>query len=57
MARVCRHRDTDCIKRASIARFGDFGHLDAARVAFTMGRDLTLTPRQSGEPLNYLIYP
>ena len=34
-----------------------FGHLDAARVAFTMGRDLALTPRQQGEPLNYLIYP
>ena len=34
-----------------------FGHLDAARVAFTMGRDLVMTPRQQGEPLNYLIYP
>ncbi len=34
-----------------------FGHLDAARVAFTMGRDLMLKPRQNGEPLNYLIYP
>ena len=34
-----------------------FGHLDADRVAFTMGRDLMLTPRQNGEPLNYLIYP
>ena len=34
-----------------------FGHLDAARVAFTMGRDLELAPRQQGEPLNYLIYP
>ena len=34
-----------------------FGHVDAARVAFTMGRDLELTPRQNGEPLNYLIYP
>jgi transglutaminase-like putative cysteine protease len=34
-----------------------FGHLDAARVAFTMGRDLVLKPPQSGEPLNYLIYP
>ena len=32
-----------------------FGHLDAARVAFTMGRDLVLKPRQNGEPLNYLI--
>ena len=34
-----------------------FGNLDAARVAFTMGRDLVLKPPQNGEPLNYLIYP
>ncbi|MGA7762559.1 MAG: transglutaminase-like domain-containing protein [Candidatus Binataceae bacterium] len=34
-----------------------FGHLDADRVAFTMGRDLELQPRQSGEPVNFLIYP
>jgi transglutaminase-like putative cysteine protease len=34
-----------------------FGHLDADRVAFTMGRDLVLKPRQSGEPVNFLIYP
>jgi transglutaminase-like putative cysteine protease len=34
-----------------------FGHLDADRVAFTMGRDLTLIPHQSGEPINFLIYP
>jgi transglutaminase-like putative cysteine protease len=34
-----------------------FGHLDENRVAFTMGRDLELKPRQNGEPLNYLIYP
>jgi transglutaminase-like putative cysteine protease len=34
-----------------------FGHLDAARVAFTMGRDLEMTPRQQGDKLNYLIYP
>ena len=34
-----------------------FGHLDADRVAFTMGRDLVLKPRQHGEPLNFLIYP
>ncbi len=34
-----------------------FGHLDADRVAFTMGRDLMLKPRQSGEPVNFLIYP
>jgi transglutaminase-like putative cysteine protease len=34
-----------------------FGHLDADRVAFTMGRDLVLNPRQSGQPVNFLIYP
>ena len=34
-----------------------FGHLDASRVAFTMGRDLVLKPPQHGEPLNFLIYP
>jgi transglutaminase-like putative cysteine protease len=34
-----------------------FGHLDADRVAFTMGRDLVLKPRQTGEPVNLLIYP
>jgi hypothetical protein len=34
-----------------------FGHLDADRVAFTMGRDLVLKPRQIGEPVNFLIYP
>ncbi|HEY6417495.1 MAG TPA: transglutaminase domain-containing protein [Candidatus Binataceae bacterium] len=34
-----------------------FGHLDADRVAFTMGRDLELKPHQHGEPINFLIYP
>jgi transglutaminase-like putative cysteine protease len=34
-----------------------FGHLDADRVAFTMGRDLLMKPSQHGEPLNFLIYP
>lgn len=34
-----------------------FGHVDANRVAFTMGRDLVLKPRQTGEPVNFLIYP
>jgi transglutaminase-like putative cysteine protease len=34
-----------------------FGHLDAARVAFTMGRDLVMKPPQQGQPLNFLIYP
>ena len=34
-----------------------FGALDANRVQFTLGRDLTLQPKQAGEPLNYFIYP
>jgi transglutaminase-like putative cysteine protease len=34
-----------------------FGHLDADRVAFTMGRDLVLKPRQQAGPLNFMIYP
>jgi transglutaminase-like putative cysteine protease len=34
-----------------------FGAHDENRVEFTLGRDLTLTPRQNGEPLNYFIYP
>jgi transglutaminase-like putative cysteine protease len=34
-----------------------FGTLDANRVQFTIGRDLTLQPKQNGAPLNYFIYP
>ncbi len=34
-----------------------FGALDANRVQFTVGRDLTLQPKQEGPPLNYFIYP
>ena len=34
-----------------------FGNLDADRVAFTMGRDLTLSPGQEGAPVNFLVYP
>ncbi len=34
-----------------------FGALDANRVQFTVGRDLTLQPKQDGPPLNYFIYP
>jgi transglutaminase-like putative cysteine protease len=33
-----------------------FGAHDENRVEFTIGRDLTLNPKQSGEPLNYFIY-
>lgn len=34
-----------------------FGALDANRVQFTVGRDLTLQPKQDGGPRNYFIYP
>jgi transglutaminase-like putative cysteine protease len=34
-----------------------FGSYDPNRVQFTLGRDIVLTPAQSGEPLNYFIYP
>jgi transglutaminase-like putative cysteine protease len=34
-----------------------FGSIDANRVQFTTGRDLTLEPKQNGPPLNYFIYP
>jgi transglutaminase-like putative cysteine protease len=34
-----------------------FGAFDINRVQFTMGRDLVLSPPQSGEPLNYFVYP
>jgi transglutaminase-like putative cysteine protease len=34
-----------------------FGSLDANRIRFSTGRDLTLEPRQAGPPLNYFVYP
>ncbi|HEV2116494.1 MAG TPA: transglutaminase-like domain-containing protein, partial [Terriglobales bacterium] len=34
-----------------------FGAHDADRVQFTLGRDLVLSPRQEGPPLNYFVYP
>jgi transglutaminase-like putative cysteine protease len=34
-----------------------FGANDANRVQFTIGRDLTLEPKQAGPPLNYFVYP
>lgn len=39
-------------------RFDDyFGRLPSDRIEFSVGRDLVLTPKQDGEPLNYFIYP
>lgn len=34
-----------------------FGAHDENRIEFTKGRDLILTPKQQGDPLNYFIYP
>jgi transglutaminase-like putative cysteine protease len=34
-----------------------FGAHDENRVEFSIGRDLTLNPKQSAEPLNYFVYP
>jgi transglutaminase-like putative cysteine protease len=34
-----------------------FGTHDENRVEFTRGRDLALSPRQAGDPLNYFVYP
>ena len=34
-----------------------FGRLDANRVAFSVGRDLELVPKQAGPPLNFFVYP
>ncbi len=34
-----------------------FGSVDANRVQLSTGRDITLTPKQDGKPLNYFVYP
>jgi transglutaminase-like putative cysteine protease len=34
-----------------------FGAHDVNRVQFSVGRDIELSPRQKGEPLNYFVYP
>jgi transglutaminase-like putative cysteine protease len=34
-----------------------FGAHDVHRVQFTMGRDITLSPPQQGQPLNYFVFP
>lgn len=34
-----------------------FGSVDANRVRFSAGRDITLVPKQAGPPLNYFVYP
>ena len=34
-----------------------FGSVDASRVQFSTGRDVTLSPKQDGPSLNYFVYP
>jgi transglutaminase-like putative cysteine protease len=34
-----------------------FGHLDPDRLALSVGRDLTLAPKQAGKPLLFFAYP
>lgn len=34
-----------------------FGNLTEDRVTFTTGRDIVLTPKQDGPPLNFFVYP
>lgn len=34
-----------------------FGSVDANRVQFSTGRDITLSPKQDGSALNYFVYP
>jgi len=34
-----------------------FGSVDANRVQFSTGRDITLSPKQDGPALNYFVYP
>jgi transglutaminase-like putative cysteine protease len=34
-----------------------FGSVDANRVQLSTGRDITLSPKQDGAPLNYFVYP
>ena len=47
MRRSCRYSPRDYF----------FGAIDASRVQFSTGRDLTLVRRQDGPPLNYFVYP
>jgi transglutaminase-like putative cysteine protease len=34
-----------------------FGNLTEDRVAFSAGRDITLSPKQDGDPLNFFVFP
>ena len=43
-------------KHPSLRRYY-FGNLSADRFSLSRGRDLVLSPPQSGPPLNYFVYP
>ncbi|MDH5297446.1 MAG: transglutaminase domain-containing protein [Desulfobulbaceae bacterium] len=47
------------LEDAKTAEYRDYfwGGVDPYRVQLAVGRDLTLTPPQAGEPVNYLMYP
>ena len=34
-----------------------FGNLTEDRITFSTGRDIELVPKQSGDPLNFIVYP
>jgi transglutaminase-like putative cysteine protease len=43
--------------KAKVRRDYFFGSIDANRVMLSTGRDIILTPKQDGPPLNYFVYP
>lgn len=43
--------------KLKLPREGYIGASPSNRVAFSVGRDITLSPKQAGEPLNFFIYP
>jgi hypothetical protein len=45
------------LEQARTLREYFFGAVDESRIAIGTGRDLILNPPQSGEPLNYFMYP
>lgn len=45
------------LEQANPLREYFFGAVDESRIAVGTGRDLVLNPPQSGEPLNYFMYP
>ena len=44
-------------KKLGLGRDGYFGRLPPNRVTFSVGRDITLEPRQDGDPLNFFVSP